>query len=86
MAEAVKKTLETATGKEFKTDYFNPSESLGRLTIRLKETTMAEAAVVFSDPLETVRLTYAGRTVENYTKLIYISPEANAIRVALRKE
>ena len=86
MAETVKKTLETATGKEFKTDYFNPSAALGRLTIRLKESTMAEVAAVFSDPAETVRLTYAGRTVENYTGLIYISPEANAIRVALRKE
>ena len=86
MAETVKKTLETATGKAFKTDYFNPSSALGRLTIRLKEVTMAEAATVFSDPAETARLTYAGRTVENFTGLIYISPEADAIRVALRKE
>lgn len=86
MTEAMKKTIETATGKEFKTDYFNPSATLGRLTIRLKESTMAEVAAVFSDPAETDRLTHAGRTVEGYTKLIYISPEGDAIRVALRKE
>lgn len=86
MAETLKKTIETATGKEFKTDYFNPSASLGRLTMRILESTMADVATVFSDPAETVRLTHAGRTVENYTKLIYISPEANVIRVALRKE
>lgn len=86
MAETAKNIMVTATGKEFKTDYFNPSAALDRLTIRLKDSTMTEVATVFADPAETVRLTYAGRTVENYTGLIYISPEANAIRVALRKE
>lgn len=84
--EAVKKTVETATGKEFKTDYFNPSSSLGRLTMRILESSMAEVAVVFADPAETVKLTHAGKTVEGYTKLIYISPEGTNIRVALRKE
>ena len=86
MAETMKKTVETATGKEFKTDYFNPSSSLGRLTMRILDTSMVEVATVFADPAETARLTHGGRTVEGYTKLIYISPEANAIRVALRKE
>ena len=64
MAEAMKKTIETATGKEFKTDYFNPSSSLGRLTMRILESTMADVAAVFADPAETARLTHAGRTVE----------------------
>lgn len=86
MAEAMKKTIETATGKEFKTNYFNPSSSLGRLTVRILESTMTDVATVFADPAETARLTHAGRTVEGYTKLIYISPESAAIRVALRKE
>ena len=88
MAETktVKKTIETATGKEFKTDYFNASSNLGRLSIRLLETTLVEVAAVFADPAETVSLTYGGRTVENFTKLIYISPEGAAIRVTLRKE
>ena len=85
MAE-MKKTLETATGKEFKTDYFNPSSNLGRLSMRLLETTMVDVAAVFSDPAETASLTYAGRTVEGFTKLVYISPEGAAIRVTLRKE
>lgn len=86
MEEKIKKTIETANGKEFKTDYFNPSSSLGRLTMRILESSMAEVAVVFADPAETVKLTHAGRTVEGYTKLIYISPEGDNIRVALRKE
>lgn len=86
MKEAMKKTIETATGKEFKTNYFNPSSSLGRLTMRILESNMADVAAVFADPAETVRMTHAGRTVEGYTKLIYISPEGAAIRVALRKE
>ena len=81
-----KKTVVTATGKEFKTDYVNASNALGRLTIRLQEVTMAEVAMVFSDPAETAAITYAGQTIENYTKLIYISPEGTSIRVALRKE
>ena len=86
MAETMKKTIETATGKEFKTDYFNPSSSLGRLTMRILESSMVDVATVFADPAETASLTHAGRTVEGYTKLIYISPEGAAIRVALRKE
>lgn len=86
MEEVMKKTIETATGKEFKTNYFNPSSSLGRLTMKILESTMTEVAAVFADPMETASLTHGGRTVEGYTKLIYISPEGDAIRVALRKE
>lgn len=88
MAErtTVKKTLETATGREFKADYFNASANLGRLSIRLLETTLVDVAAVFADPAETAVLTYGGKTVENYTKLVYISPEGAAIRVTLRKE
>ena len=84
--QTVKKTIETATGREFKTDYFNVSAGLGRLTMRILESDLATVAQVFADPEETVRITCSGRTVENYTGLIYISPESSAIRVALRKE
>lgn len=88
MAETktVKKNITTATGREFKTDYFNASENLGRLSMRLLETTLVDVASVFSNPAETVNLTFGGRTVMDYTKLVYISPEGDAIRVTLRKE
>ena len=84
--ENVKKTITTATGKEFSTDYFNPSVNLGRLSLRIKNSTLVEVAEVFGDPAETVSLTHGGRTVDRYTGLIYIAPEGDAIRVTLRKE
>ena len=78
--------IKTATGREFDCVYFNPSPSLGRIYIRVVNTTISNAAMVFSDPKETAQLWCEGEYVAQYTKLVSIVPEGNAIRIVLRKE
>lgn len=78
--------LKTATGKEFDCEYFNPSPVLGRTYIRVLNTPIENVAMVFSDPKETEQLWCEGEYVAQYTKLVAIVPEGNAIRIVLRKE
>lgn len=78
--------LKTATGKEFDCDYFNPAPAFGQTNLRVLNTTIANAAMVFSDPKETVQLWCEGMYASQYTKLVAIVPEGNAIRVVLGKE
>lgn len=78
--------LKTATGKQFDCDYFNPSEVVGQTNLRLLNETIATFAMVFSDPGETVQLRCANMYASQYTKLVAIVPEGNAIRVVLGKE
>lgn len=82
--------LTTATGKEFDCDYFNPFPPAGQTNLRVLNTPLTTAASVFSDPIETVQL-YCGdgngmQYASNYTKLIAIVPESDAIRIVLGKE
>ena len=77
--------LKTATGKEFDCDYFNPAPIFGQTNLRVLNTTVAEAATVFSDPRETVQLWYENIYVAQFTKLVAIVPEGNAVRVVLGK-
>ena len=82
--------LTTATGKVFDCDYFNPFPPVGQINLRVLAAPLTTVAAVFSNPLETVQLfcgdgpnmLYAAQ----YTKLIAIVPEGNAIRVVLGKE
>ena len=78
--------LKTATGKEFDCDYFNPAPAFGQTNLRVLNTTIATVAVVFSDPNETVQLWCGNMYASQYTKLVAIVPEGNAIRVVLGKE
>ena len=78
--------LKTATGKEFECDYFNPAPTLGQINLRVLRESLATVATVFSDPRETVQMTYENQYAAMYTKLIAIVPEMDAVRVVLGKE
>ena len=78
--------LKTATGKEFDCDYFNPFPPVGQVNLRVLNTPLATVATVFSNPNETVQLWCDGVYASQYTKLVAIVPEGNAIRVVLGKE
>lgn len=78
--------LKTATGKEFPCDYFNPCPPLGQINLRVLNTPLATVATVFSNPQETVQMWCGEQYAAQYTKLIAIVPEGEAIRVVLGKE
>lgn len=74
--------LITATGREFDCPFFvkNSGDSV---FARLVNTTISEAATVFSNPEETAILTDGVLTVEGYTGLVNISVEGDSILVHL---
>lgn len=78
--------LKTATGKEFDCDYFNPFPPVGQVNLRVLNTSLAIVATVFSNPNETAQLWCDKQYAAQYTKLIAIVPEGNAVRVVLGKE
>lgn len=78
--------VKTATGKEFECDYFNPAPTLGQINLRILGESLATVATVFSDPRETVQMTWENQYASMYTKLIAIVPEMDAVRVVLGKE
>lgn len=78
--------LKTATGKEFDCDYFNPFPPVGQLNLRVLNADLATVATVFSNQNETVQLQCGTQYAAQYTKLVAIVPEGNAIRVVLGKE
>ena len=78
--------LKTATGKEFDCDYFNPFPPVGQVNLRVLNTSLATVATVFSNPNDTIQLWCNERYAAQYTKLVAIVPEGNAIRVVLGKE
>lgn len=78
--------LTTATGKEFDCDYFNPFPPVGQANLRVLNTSLATVATVFSNQNETVQLWCGEQYAAQYTKLVAIVPEGDAIRVVLGKE
>lgn len=78
--------LTTATGKKFDCDYFNPFPPVGQTNIRILNTDLATIATVFSDPRETKQLWNENMYAAQYTKLVAIVPEGDAVRVVLGKE
>ena len=78
--------LKTATGKEFSCDYFNPFPPAGQVNLRVLNTSLTNIATVFGNPSETVQLWCGEQYAAQYTKLVAIVPEGNAIRVVLGKE
>lgn len=79
-------TLTTATGKTFACDYFNPSQATNQCNLRVLNTPLATVATVFNNPAETVQLWCDGVYAANYTRLVAIVPEGDAVRVVLGKE
>ena len=77
--------IKTATGKLFDCDYFNPCDPVERLTIRILNASIAEVASVFSNHNETAALWCGEAYAAQYVYLVSIMPEANAIRVTLRR-
>lgn len=73
--------LKTATGKEFDCDYFNPFPPAGQVNFRILNTPISTVATVFSNPDETVQMWCDGQYAAQYTNLVAIVPEGNAIRV-----
>ncbi len=78
--------LNTATGKTFDCDYFNPFHPAGQINLRVLNTPLATVATVFSNPQETVQMWCGEQYAAQYTKLIAIVPEGDAIRVVLGRE
>lgn len=78
--------LETANGIKFRCDYFNPSEITRQLNLRVLGDTLVRVATVFSAQTETVQLRCDGVYAANFTRLVAIIPEGDAIRVVLGKE
>lgn len=78
--------LTTATGKNFDCDYFNPSQATNQCNLRVLNESLVTVATVFGNPAETVQLWFEGEYAAQYTKLIAIAPEGDAIRVVLGKE
>lgn len=78
--------LKTATGKEFDCDYFNPPPTSGQINLRVLNTPLATVATLFSNPQETVQMWCGEQYAAQYTKLIAIVPEGDAIRVVLGRE
>ena len=50
--------LETATGKTFDVDYFNPFTPAAQVNIRVLNSNLVEVATIFGNPAETVQLFY----------------------------
>ena len=78
--------VKTATGKEFECDYFNPAPTLGQINLRVLNESLATVVSVFSDARETIQMTFENQYAAQYTKLIAIVPEMDAVRVVLGKE
>ncbi len=76
----------TASGKSFDCDYFNPFPPTRQANLRVCNDTIANVASVFSNPAETVQLWCGNQYAANYTRLVAIIPEENAVRVVLEKE
>lgn len=76
----------TATGKEFDTDYFNPSELTKQADIRIIGASVVTVASVFSDRSETMQLWCGNAYASGFTSLLAIRVEGNAIRVVLGKD
>lgn len=78
--------IKTATGKQYDCDYFNPFPPAGQVNIRILNASLVEVATVFGNPAETVQLWWGNQYLAQYTKLIAIVPEADAVRIVLGKE
>lgn len=78
--------LTTASGKKFNSDYLAVIPAPAQAYIRIIGKSLPEVAAIFSNPAETTQLWYGQTYLAQYTKLIFISQEGDAIKVCLAKE
>lgn len=78
--------VKTATGKIFQSDYISVIHMPNRAYIRILNAPISEIAMTFGNPQETVQLWHGNHYLANYTRLVAIVPEADAIKVILTKE
>ena len=78
--------LTTATGRKMPCDYFNPNQPVPQVDIQISGVSIADAAAIFSDRLETEQLWYGKQYLAHYTRLVAIIPGYDSIRVVLGKE
>ena len=79
-------TVITAKGRVFQTDMVSVIESPKRAYIRVMNATMAEVAAAFSDKSETAAIRYGDKVIRQFTRLVAIVPEQDAVKVILGKE
>lgn len=79
-------TLKTASGKELQSDYLAVIPDPAQAFIRILGKKLPEVAAIFSNPNETLQLWHGQTYLAQYTKLVYISQEGDAVKVCLGKE
>lgn len=78
--------LITATGKSFDCDYFNVFEPASQVNIRVLGVSLVDTAMIFGNREETVQLWWGKSYIAQYTRVIAIVPEVDAIRIVLGRE
>lgn len=76
------KEFKTKT-KEYNCDFCTPFDPKKQLFVRITDSTMAEIATVFSNVDELSDMSYCGKAIEGYTKLITIRDEGHHIFLIL---
>lgn len=75
--------LKTATGKQFQSDYIAKINNPPRLYVRVIGSDYGTVGAVFSDPRETMTIFHGEYVVTGHTRLVSLSTEEGAIKVAL---
>lgn len=78
--------LRMASGQMFECDYFNPCPAVGQINIRVIGVPLNEVVSIFSNSSETIQMWHEGQYAANYTHLVAIVPEPDAVRVVLGRE
>lgn len=78
--------IKLASGKEMECDYMGHSEIRRQANIRIKNTSLPEIAMTFSNPAETSQMWFESDYIAGFTKLMAIIDDGDAIRVVLGKE
>lgn len=75
--------LITKTGKTFDSDYIAVIPEPKRAYFRICNSTYAQVALTFSNPSETEQIWHGEHYVSGFTRLVSLSTEDGAIKVAL---
>ncbi len=78
--------IKTAAGRKFPCDYLSTIPYPAQTFFRVLDTPLATVAAVFSDPNETIQLWHGDNYLAQYTHLVAIVPEGDAVKVILAKE
>ena len=78
--------IKLATGREMECDYMDHSEIHRQANIRIVNTSVAEVATIFSNPVETAAMWFGKDDAAGFTKLLAIIDDGDAIRVVMGKE